>query len=175
MTWVNVGCGTHPAAAPWINLDTHTNEQVHPDVLVTPGAPLPFDDGGADRVFLGHVLEHVPWRDVPDFLADVRRVLDGDLLVVGPDTFRTLDRWKAGQEPWHIVEAVLEHVGPPSLETWPANGHHWNCHEQRVVEVLELAGFTDVTPLTVDWGEIEGHGDWPHVGAAPWQFAVAAR
>ena len=44
-------------------------------------------------------------------LFDMKRVAkpDAPFLVVGPDVFRTIDRYAAGLEPAHIVKAVLEH------------------------------------------------------------------
>src|SRR5215471_2064517 len=55
--WLNVGCGTHRAPEPWVNVDVIDNDEVHPDVIRQPGEPMPFADGSAARVFAGHVLE----------------------------------------------------------------------------------------------------------------------
>lgn len=171
MTWLNVGCGTHHAPSPWVNTDTRETTTTHPDVLVEADAPFPFDDRSCDRVLLSHVLEHVPWPAVPAFLAEVRRVLDGKLLVIGPDVYRTIRRWRDGLEPWDLLTSVLEHAAPPERDNgWPEALHHWNCHEERVVTILELAGFGDITRH--DPQEITG---WPIVMPAPWQFAVTAR
>lgn len=176
MTWLNVGCGTHLAPAPWVNTDTRETDNTHPDVIVPAGEPFPFDDGSCDRVMLSHVLEHVPWPAVPGFLAEVRRVLDGQLLVVGPDTHRTLARWKRDEEPWWLVESVLEHARPPDNDHgWPEASHHWNCHEGRVLDVLSRAGFTDLHVLDVFHTEDMVGGDWPIVSPAAWQFAMCAR
>lgn len=170
MTWLNVGCGTHRAPAPWVNTDTRETDNTHPDVIVAPAAPFPFDDGSCDRVLLSHVLEHVPWPAIPAFLAEVRRVLDGELLVVGPDVYRTIRRWRKGLEPWDLLASVLEHAAPAEHDNgWPEALHHWNCHEERVVTILELAGFTKIT--TLDPNTVEG---WPLVAPAPWQFALSA-
>lgn len=173
MTFLNVGCGTHRAPSPWVNTDTREADNTHPDVIVPAGQPFPFADGSCDRVLLSHILEHVPWPHLPSFLAEVRRVLDGEVLVVGPDVYRTLRRWREDQEPWHIVTSVLEHAAPPSNDNGcPEALHHWNCHEERVLDVLTRAGFT-VAPVSIDPSGVEGHADWPIVGPTCWQFAVA--
>lgn len=170
MTWLNVGCGTHKAPAPWVNTDTRETDNTHPDVIVEAGDRFPFDDGSCDRVLLSHVLEHVPWSAIPAFLVQVRRVLDGELLVVGPDVYRTIRRWRKGLEPWELVASVLEHAAAPEHDNgWPEALHHWNCHEERVVTILELAGFTNIR--SVDPVAIEG---WPVVAPAAWQFALTA-
>jgi 2-polyprenyl-3-methyl-5-hydroxy-6-metoxy-1,4-benzoquinol methylase len=53
-------------------------------VLLTEGAPLPFDEDAFDVVWAGEVLEHV--ADVVGLLAELRRVLrwGGELLVTTP-------------------------------------------------------------------------------------------
>lgn len=169
--FLNVGCGTHRAPAPWVNTDTRETDNTHPDVIVEAGERFPFDDKSCERVLLSHVLEHIPWPAIPSFLVQVRRVLDGELLVVGPDVYRTIRRWSDGLEPWHLVTSVLEHAAPPERDNgWPEALHHWNCHEERVVTILDLAGFTDIQP--VDPMKVQG---WPIVAPALWQFAVTAR
>lgn len=171
MAWINVGCGTHRAPAPWINLDSHDGDNVHPDVLVTPGAPLPFDDDSCDRILLSHVLEHIPWEGLPTFLTDIRRVACGEVLVVGPDVYRTIEGYRAGRLPWSLVASVMEHKDyPDDMAAWPGAPHHWNCHEARVSSMLDRVGFT-VEPVLND-ADLDG---WPVVGwARSWQFALIA-
>lgn len=169
--WLNVGCGQHRAPPPWINLDTRENENTFPDQIVDPREPLPFEDASCERVYLGHVLEHISWPALPNFLADIRRLLDGDLLVTGPDVYRTLEEWHRGRLGWGLVEAVLEHAAHPERDNgWPEAHHHWNCHEARVIEALQLAGFGNVEPVSIfDPGE-----GWPVTNPSSWQLAVRA-
>jgi hypothetical protein len=173
--WLNVGCGTHLAPHPWWNVDLVENDDTHPDEVV-PRGPLPYDDATVKRVMLSHVLEHVPWHEpILRFLADVRRVMapGAEVLAIGPDVHRTLYRWRDGLEPWHMIESNLEHArcredldGP-----WPEARHQWNCTEARLLLVLEVAGFRDLRPVPVPSAEL---GNWPVVGAAPWQCAAIA-
>lgn len=180
--WLNIGCGTHRAPDPWVNVDVVDNDEVHPDVLRDPDGPLPFDDGTAERVFAGHVFEHMAWPVVPEFLADIRRVLapGGELLIVGPDVIRAIRRWRDGDEPWEIVLTVLEHVhnyGFETFEQWPNARHWWNCHEERMFRVVEQSGMFGTVERLSPPTEVVWDGwlpPWPVVGIAPWQFAVRA-
>lgn len=186
---LNVGCGPHHADG-WTNTDLlHSAEHnITPDVVVTADNPFPFDTHTVARAYLGHVLEHVPWPRLPWFLGELRRVLaDGaQIMVVGPDTMRVLDRWKAGLEEWGKVAAIIEgtgaylgHLGAYEPVRWAGDRHHWNCYEERVVAALELVGFTHVEAIpVVDDGRlaearIRSEG-WPLVDGSPCQFAVRA-
>lgn len=173
--WLNVGCGTHNAPAPWWNVDVMANEVTHPDDVV-PRGPLPYDDDTIGRVYLGHLVEHVPWgTPLLEVLVDVRRVMKpgAELLVVSPDVDRTLERWKADLEPWHMVESNMEHArGRADIDgEWPEARHWWNCTEARVVMILQAAGFLDVRAVAVPGPELDG---WPVVGPALWQCAALA-
>lgn len=174
-THVNVGCGPHRAPAPWWNLDLVDNDVVHPDQVVEPDDWLPFPVHSLERIYLGHILEHVPWSDVPGFLGAVRAGLTGggEVCIVGPDVNRTLASWHFDVVPWSLVERVLEHAEPqPDLGDWPGARHEWNCTEQRVADALTAAGFVDVRPTPIDPYALEG---WPVVSFDTWQCAVIAR
>lgn len=184
---LNVGCGPHYAPG-WINLDVHRGDGVEPDDLITPfrrefsngvGRWLPFDDGTIDQVYLGHVLEHVPWDDVVALLQSVKRVLseDGTVCVVGPDTRRALELWAAGSGhvPREILDACLEDdsafmVSDGKVAGWPGARHQWNCYEDRVAAALRHAGFSVVHLEPTD----PDLDDYPVVSRAPWQFFLLA-
>lgn len=178
MIWLNVGCGTHTAPDPWVNVDVVERPDVKPDVVVTPGMPLPWGPETVDRIFAGHVLEHMPWPDTFAYLRDLHRVLKpgGELLVVGPDVYRTIERYKRDLEPDWMVHTVLEyHDENTGFERsdWPNARHWWNCTEARVVELVAAAGFTVQTiPPPEQVIQLDAMPPWPIVGFAPWQCAV---
>ena len=174
---VNVGCGPFRAPEPWVNLDVHQGDGVNPDRVVADHMfPLAeFGDETVGRVYMGHVLEHVHWADLDGFLADILRAMvpGGELCVVGPDAYRTLEQWRIGAEPWELVQAVLESDVPQAdLEMWPGATHKWNCHEARVVKALKSAGVVDVHPRPLNPLML---GDWPVVAYTAWQCAATGR
>jgi hypothetical protein len=172
--WLNVGSGPHRAPPPWWNVDVAYEPElgIVPDQIVELDDPLPFADGDVERAYVGHLLEHLEWARVPDYLAELGRVLaqGAPLVVVGPDVERALQRWKRGLEPWEVVDGCLE--GPDSaLGAWAGCRHCWNCTEARVARALELVGFEAVTPLELGAPELD---EWPVVSRAEWQCAVSA-
>jgi predicted SAM-dependent methyltransferase len=186
MKLLNAGCGTHYANG-WTNVDVWEGENTTPDIKVNPGEPYPFEDNTFDAVYLGHVLEHISWGDVPAFLEDIQRVAKpgASILIVGPDVFKTIQRWKDGQEPWTMVLATIEHQDmnwqpEREHEWWDGAHHHWNCHEERIAELLNKMGFTNIKnvfnkipddPAGKSWLDTATGIDWPVVGKYFWQLA----
>jgi len=185
MNLLNAGCGTHYAKG-WVNTDVWANETTRPDVKVEPGQPYPFEDDTFDAVFLGHVLEHIPWKEVPAFLKDMMRVAKpkAPFLICGPDVHKTIKRWAQNQEPWEMVLAVMEHLdiqdaNVSDLEWWDGAHHHWNCHHERVWKLLSQIGFVEMqdvfdvipkNPSGKEW--MNNEIKWPVVGHWHWQFAI---
>lgn len=152
---LNLGCGEFPAEG-WVNVDCHAG--LNPDV-VADLASLPFPDNSAEMVYAGHVFEHVDPDRLPAVLAEVRRVLAGPLMVVGPDLTRAEQGWP------EVVDEIKAGAG-----RWPGDAHLWDCREDIMLGYLQDAGFTaDPLPIAaVD-------GDWPVVSRVAWQFAIACR
>lgn len=190
MQLLNAGCGTHYAKG-WVNCDVWESNTTRPDVKVTPGEPYPFDDNYFDAIYLGHVLEHIDWNLVPSFLDDMRRIAKPDalILIVGPDIIKTIQRWSDGYEPWHMVLSTLEHQDfnwqpGRQTETWDGATHHWNCHHERVWNMLSDMGFHDLqdyfdlipnsTQMT-SWTDALTNITWPVVAKWHWQFAIHCR
>ncbi len=174
---INIGCGPFPAPSPWINTDViRIPGNVEPDVVMDSWHPSELSAlGDVERIYLGHVLEHVRWELVHDFLVECRDLLvpGGRICVVGPDVNRNIQRWHAGQETWDQVLAVLEddvHFQAIPAE-WDGARHAWNCYEGRVVRALEAAGFAEVTALPITPEALAG---WPVVAHTQHQCAVSA-
>jgi predicted SAM-dependent methyltransferase len=82
---LNLGSGDAPLPG-FVNVDALPGAP-GVDVVANLFDPLPFEDGSADLIYASHVLEHLPYPEVPRILADWRRVLrdGGRLLVAVPD------------------------------------------------------------------------------------------
>jgi len=82
---LNLGSGTTPIPG-FINVDA-LDDAPGVDVVADISQRLPFDDGAVDLVYASHLLEHFPTDQVPELLAEWRRVLrpGGVLLVAVPD------------------------------------------------------------------------------------------
>jgi SAM-dependent methyltransferase len=174
---VNYGCGEFYADG-WTNLDHVHEGKIRPDIVMVPGEPMPFEDGSVEALYAGHVMEHVPWDDVPRVLADFKRVLapGGQVCIVGPDVYKTLVLWRAGQLDDWLMIAVLENASRVEgthdqfeEEPWPGARHSWNCSAPRVIYALERAGFEYISEVPVTDEALEG---WPLVAATPWQCGV---
>lgn len=184
---LNAGCGTHYAEG-WVNCDVWQSGTTQPDVLVERNNPYPFSDNYFDAAYLGHVLEHIEWEKVSDFVKDIQRMLKpgAPLLVVGPDVFKTIKRWKENKEPWSMVLSTIEHQDfnyQPDRETeqWDGCAHFWNCHHERVWNLLTDLGFSnikdyyDLVPNDTNskwWTDPSTNITWPVVGKWYWQFAI---
>lgn len=190
MKLLNAGCGTHYAQG-WVNVDIWEDDNTKPDVRAEAGKPYPFEDDYFDAIYLGHVIEHIDWSDVPTFIMDMVRMAkpDAPILIVGPDVLKTIQLWKEGKEPWHMVLSTMEHQDvnwQPGREHewWDGATHHWNCHHERVVDMLEDLGLTDITdvyneipnnPSGKQWHDPVTGITWPVVGKHHWQMAVLVR
>lgn len=190
MKLLNAGCGTHYAQG-WVNVDIWEDDNTKPDVRAEAGKPYPFEDAYFDAIYLGHVIEHIDWSDVPAFIMDMVRMAkpDAPILIVGPDVLKTIQLWKEGKEPWHMVLSTMEHQDvnwQPGREHewWDGATHHWNCHHERVVDMLEDLGLKDITdvyneipnnPSGKQWHDPVTGITWPVVGKHHWQMAVLVR
>jgi len=187
---LNAGCGTHYAKG-WVNCDVWSSDQTKPDVVVEAGQPYPFPDNHFDAIYLGHVIEHIDWHDVAPFLLDMRRIAKpgAPILIVGPDVYKTIQRWREDKEPWEMVISTMEHQEhnyQPEADTafWDGATHHWNCHHQRVWDLLTGLNFTDLqdyyekipnnTSMRT-WKDDASGITWPVVAKWFWQFAIMCR
>lgn len=185
--FLNAGCGTWYADG-WVNVDIWEGDNTKPDVVAKAGEPYPFPDNEFDAIYLGHVIEHIDWKEVPHFLADMRRIAkpEAPILITGPDVLKTIQLWADGKEPWHMVLSTMEHQDvnwQPGREHewWDGATHHWNCHHERVEELLQECGFTDISdyynnipnnPSQKWWYDSRDDINWPVVGKHHWQFAI---
>lgn len=161
MLAINLGCGDNRAPAPWVDVDQYSGPGVYPDVVASAIA-LPFPDGSADKVYVGHLLEHLEWEtDLPAVLKEIRGILapGGKLCVVGPDYDLALSNPE-----WHsLIPGIVE-----GGHRWPGDEHQWLSSGPKtldaIVRVFPNAEQVDITKLP----------GWPVVDTVGWQFAILA-
>lgn len=82
---LNLGCGKSKITG-CINIDTE--ESCKPDlVLDFVTSPLPYPDNSVERIYLLHVIEHIPESKHYGLFLELRRVLseDGQLIIAYPE------------------------------------------------------------------------------------------
>lgn len=151
---LNLGCGDHKHRG-WLNLDVWPG--ANPDVVSSLTA-LPFTDQSIDRIYAGHVLEHVELDTVPDTLTEMRRVLRGELCVVGPDLDRAI---ATGDD---VLISVVRDGG----HRWPGDEHRWPSTETLTLALVREA-FPEANPVPIDSLRLTG---WPVDSYVDWQFAI---
>lgn len=161
MIQINVGCGEFRAEG-WLNVDIYSGDEgPQPDIIAS-AEDLPFGTGTVDRIYAGHILEHIALEKVPEILEEFKRVLapTGGLLVVGPD----LDRAEVDY-PDHVE--IIKTGG----HRWPGDEHLWESRESTMLELLKDGGW-DVAAAPVH--QVFLTGLWPITSGIGWQFAIFA-
>lgn len=156
---LNIGCGEFPQPG-WINIDVHDGDGATPD-LVADVLELPFESGTVDRVYMGHLLEHLSYEeDVFRALTEVKRVLipGGGLGLACPDINRIQE--------WGDPD-LLEHA-KHGERRWPGDTHLWECTEELLLKAARRV-FPYANPVS-----IETMTGWPCTSFIGWQCAVVA-
>lgn len=155
---VNVGCGEFRAEG-WLNVDmTKTDGGPQPDIVAS-ATDLPFEDASVDRLYAGHVLEHLTPEDVVKALREFRRVIrpEGKVMIVLPD----LDVAEAKYP--DLVDSV-RYGG----DRWGGDRHLWESRPRNFAQMLVDAGEPNARwiPITSLIGT-----EWPVVAYVDWQYA----
>lgn len=175
---LNLGCGEFYADG-WLNVDLVDQPPIRPDLVILPGLAgitMLADHGPFERIYLGHVLEHLPWHEVVPTLDRLTKMAtpDARLAVVGPDVYRCIELVAAGRRTESWLRSVLEdhrHFQPEE-NVGPGARHFWNCYEERVIEALAACPrISDIEPVR-DLSTLRP--DWPLVAADNGQMAVTA-
>lgn len=156
---INVGCGEFPAVG-YVNVDITDVGGPKPDIIASV-LDLPFTTGSVQKIYAGHVLEHVSLDDMETALDELKRVLvkTGTLVIVGPD----LDR--ARKDFPEVLPDILH-----GAHRWEGDEHTWESTEASTNALLEDNGWnTRIVPI--ESSELD---EWPVVSRIGWQFAIIA-
>lgn len=166
MIKVNVGCGEFYADG-WINMDVAENESVRPDIKGSLlDLPDPSQLANAEMVYLGHVLEHIPYKAVPQALRTLwqRCVAGARIAIVGPDVERAMALHASGQLDWDTVTGAL--LGE---SRWGGDDHLWGCNEERLLRAVRASGLKRAHSVPISSPLLN---DFPVASRAPWQCAI---
>lgn len=152
---LNVGSGDHYQDG-WTNVDTYDGHR-H-DELWSICEPWPYGDETVERIYAGHVIEHLTPEQAKMAFVEALRVLQpgGTIMVVAPDMERCDDQFGPG------------HVHRAGGHRWPGDEHQWETTERAVADVMAAVGLT-VTPVAPS---AVGRLGFPIVSPDRWQLAV---
>lgn len=133
LNWLHIGSGPWYAEG-WMNVDVVSPGPGFrdPDVFASI-FDLPFEDGRFDKIYMGHILEHIPLDQIDAALAELKRVAAPGcaVCVVGP----CMDLATAQGEPQWLLDAIQAHDDPPG-------GHAWTATSALTQTALESGGLT---------------------------------
>jgi hypothetical protein len=163
---INLGCGDRYADG-WINVDwagsPHRKDQ---EVDLT--GELPWPKGSLERIYAGHVLEHLTMLDCVLLLNRLYfcSTLGAEIMIVGPD-LPTAYRMQRQGTLDVTIDSLLY-----GAERWSGDKHLWPSSAVTVNEFLAKAGWSDIHDVELD--EVAAY--WPIADARPrWQFALWAK
>jgi SAM-dependent methyltransferase len=144
---------------------------------------LPYETGSVDAIYSSHVLEHLYLREAERLLGECHRVLTGGgiLRLALPD-FRTI----ANRIAEHPDDAGIARAANHDLHAHPLDRprglgrlrhalsgayHRWQPTPAWVTELLDAAGFDDITEQTFRHGRLP---DLSNVETRPESFFLEA-
>jgi hypothetical protein len=164
---LNVGCG-HFYAPGWFNIDAVETEEIRPDLVVVPGQGLPEEIQGVESVYLGHVLEHMPYEEIPAMLGAIwERCIPGDTFAaVGPDCNKGEKMHARGELDAELLSRLYE---TPGEGPWVGHHHLWDCTEERMVAAIRESGVLSCEPVAPSSDKLNR---FPLVSNVAWQCAA---
>ena len=147
--WLELGSGPKKGTNGWTTIDL-----IGADICydLRKGIPLPNDC--VEKIYTSHMFEHIPYRQLRDFINECYRVLikNGELYVCVPNARLYISAYMEGEWFLHSKEDYYE---PALVETGSLldqvnyiaymNGHHnYMFDEQNLINTLKLAPFSMV-------------------------------
>jgi SAM-dependent methyltransferase len=114
--------------------------------------PWPIESGTYDLVYMSHVLEHLPWTDSIEILAEIKRILKpgGRLEIWVPD-FDVIARAYLAKRPadkWTMQGRVKTYMHWVNGRIFaPGHGGSWHIacfNSEHLIYCLKAAGFTAI-------------------------------
>jgi predicted SAM-dependent methyltransferase len=116
-----------------------------------------FPDGSAALIYMCHVLEHVPRREILNVLGEMKRVLGpgGILRISVPDFDRLVNMYQdSGCDPNAIISPLLgSHANEYDI-------HYWIFTERSLSAILVESGFSAVRPWYPARSDNHDFEDW---------------
>ena len=137
---IELGGGDKPYFRP--NLDVRPGEMV--DIVADFNKPLPIQDSQYDGVFSSYCIEHISWRKVRAFIADVYRILrpSGKAVFITANTKRQME-WVLFQDEWNDdCSSII--FGDQNYEE---NTHRNSLSPVHAIRLFREAGFENVIIL----------------------------
>lgn len=146
MSQLHIGCGKSYLSG-FINVDTAVHGKLD---LICDARHLAFSDESFDLVYACHVLEHFPFRSLPEVLREWRRVIQpGGYLRLSVPDFNQLVNIYQQTKNIEVILGPLMGTGPQRSHLYGGNENttdfHFACFDQSLLEnYLKDAGFVAV-------------------------------
>jgi len=144
---LNLGCGgetrfKNENGYRWINIDARGD--IKPD-RVLDCRILPFDNNSIIKIVAIHLLEHLPRHDAPRAIKEWYRVLKvgGCADIETPNFDLTIKEYLEGDATKKAIR--VENVY--GRQFFEGDTHFWGYNFIRMKEILEFAGFQEITEL----------------------------
>jgi len=137
---IELGGGDKPYFRP--NLDVREGPTV--DIVADFNKKLPIDDNAYNGVFSCYCIEHISWRNVRQFLAEVFRILKPECkaVFVTANTKRQME-WVLAQEEWNDDSSSIIFGG----QDYDENTHRNSLCPEYAIKLLTEAGFKNIIVL----------------------------
>lgn len=157
---INVGSGQHYAKG-WLNVDViPTDKGQQPDLLIDIlDFPFVFAEHEFKKAYVGHVLEHIAWDDLPQVIGCLAYVAK-TVMVVGP----CIHLAEVTGQPQELIDGIRAPEDPDD-HPW---GHKWTPTEGLTAAAIREAGYE---PHIVPVGNVK-RPEWPNPSTAAWQTAM---